>query len=111
VTSPLRHGARRILEELCDCHGVAPGHQHVCTESRTMIALVAAGLGATIVPDLTLSSLPSEGIRVHASADDIGARVLTVVGAEHGHRSAATHRVHRLLRAIATRRAPGGEGG
>jgi DNA-binding transcriptional LysR family regulator len=106
VTSPLRHGARRILEQLCARHGVETGHQHVCTESRTMLALVAAGLGATIVPDLTLSQVPSDGVRVLGTAVDVGARVLTVIGAEDGHRSRATRRFHRLLREIASRQTP-----
>jgi DNA-binding transcriptional LysR family regulator len=101
VTSPQRHGAHRILEQLSARHGVATGHQHVCTESRTMLALVAAGLGATIVPDLTLSQVPTDGVRVFGTAVDVGVRVLTVIGPEHDHRSPATRRFHRLLRHVA----------
>jgi molybdate transport repressor ModE-like protein len=110
VTSPQRHGAHRILEQLSARHGVGVGHQHVCTESRTMIALVAAGLGATIVPDLTLGQVPGDGVRVFATAEDVGARVLTVVGPAQAHRSPASRRFHRLVREIAGGRDDGVRG-
>ncbi|GLZ47770.1 LysR family transcriptional regulator [Actinomycetospora sp. NBRC 106375] len=106
VTSPQRHGAHRLLDQLCADHGVESGHRHVCTESHTMLALVAAGLGATIVPDLTLSQAPGDGVREYATAVDLGGRVLTVTGPAEAHRSPATRRFHRLLREIA-----GGRGG
>jgi DNA-binding transcriptional LysR family regulator len=106
VTSPLRHGARRILEQLSVRHGVETGHQHVCTESQTMLALVAAGVGAAILPDLTLSYVPTDGVVTFGTAEDIGSRVLTVTGPDH--RSAASDRFERVLREIA-RTARGGD--
>jgi len=108
VTTARRHGARQILEQLSARHGVETGHQHVCTESPTMLALVAAGVGAAILPDLTLSSVPTDGVVTYGTAEDIGSRVLTVVGPDH--RSTATHRFERVLREIA-RTTLGGEPG
>lgn len=101
VTSPLRHEASRVLERLSDRHGVATGHRHLCTDGRTMLALVAAGLGAAILPDTLLSSLPSDGVVPFPTGVDVGMRVLTVTGPEH--RSPATDRFHRRIREIAGR--------
>lgn len=103
--STRRHVVRDVLDRLADRHGVTTGHRHHCTDARTMLALVAAGLGAAIIPELTLSYLPSEGVQPVGTALDLGARVLTVIGPEHQHRSAATQRFHRLIREIASREA------
>jgi DNA-binding transcriptional LysR family regulator len=84
VTSPQRHGAHRILEQLSARHGVATGHQHVCTESRTMLAFV--------------------------TPEDVGSRVLTVIGPTDAHRSPATRRLVRLVREIAGGRDDGARG-
>lgn len=103
VTSPQRQASRRMLDELCARYQVTTGHQHLCTESRTMLALVSAGLGAAIIPDLTLSHLPTAGVAVHGSAVDIGSRVLTVIGPDDGQGSPATHRLRRLMLELACR--------
>ena len=103
VTTPRRHAVRHVLDGLAGRHGVATGHLHLCMEARTVLALVAAGLGAAIIPELALSYRPSDGVDPYTTADDLGARVLTVVGPEHQHRSAATQRFHRLIREIAGR--------
>lgn len=106
VTSPMRQASRRMLGQLSTRHGVDTGHQHFCTESWTMLALVAAGLGAAIVPDLTLTYLAPDGVAVYGTAIDIGSRVLTVIGPDHDHSSPATHRFRRLLAQIGTRTTP-----
>lgn len=104
VTTP-RHPVRHVLERLADGHGVATGYRHLCTEAGTVLALVAAGLGAAIVPELALSSRPTDGVDTWAPAVDLGARILTVIGPGSRHRSAATRRFHRLVREIASREA------
>lgn len=103
VTTPRRHRVRHVLDHLAERHGVATGHLHLCTESRTVLALVASGLGAAIIPELALTYLPGEGVEPYETGEDLGARVLTVIGAAHQHRSAATRRLHRRLREIASR--------
>ncbi|MEJ2889657.1 LysR family transcriptional regulator [Actinomycetospora aeridis] len=105
VTTPRRHVVRDVLERLAARHGVVTGHLHLCTDSRTVLALVAAGLGAAVVPELALAYLPSDGVTTFGTAVDLGARVLTVVGPEHARRSAATRRFHRRIREIAGREA------
>lgn len=53
--------------------------RHLCTEFTSMLALVGAGLGAAIVTDLVLESLPLTNVRVSAGPLDPGARILYVV--------------------------------
>jgi molybdate transport repressor ModE-like protein len=92
VTSPNDQPPRRMLDRLCAQYSITPGHQHICTESQTMLALVAAGLGAGIVPDLTLSYLRTEGVSVFGSAVDVGSRILTVTGSRREHGASAPQR-------------------
>lgn len=51
---------------------------HECLQLPAALALVDAGLGAALVPDLALTQTPHDGVRVHRGALDPGARVLTV---------------------------------
>lgn len=106
VTSPMRGASRRMLDQLSTRYGIATGHQHFCTESWTMLALVAAGLGAAIVPGITLTYLAPEGVAVYGTAVDVGSRVLTVIGPDHEHSSLATYRFRRLLAEIGTLTTP-----
>jgi molybdate transport repressor ModE-like protein len=101
VTSPPDHPTSRILGRLHRERGITPGVTHVCTESRTRLALVAAGLGASIVPDLTLAALPVDGVAVHPGPAGIGSRVLTVLGPGGGPTSAAVARFTRHLHHVA----------
>jgi molybdate transport repressor ModE-like protein len=103
VTSPPDHPTSRILHRLRLEHRVTPGLQHVCTESRTRLALVAAGLGASIVPDLTLAALPAAGVAVRPGPAELGSRVLTVLTPATGHPSAAARRFARHLGHVAGR--------
>lgn len=50
--------------------------EHECTEYPVAIALAAAGLSVSIIPQLVLSVMPHEGIRVLDFAD-VGARRIT----------------------------------
>lgn len=71
--------SRRRLERLCEDAGVTANVPHVCNDSGTMLALVAAGLGAAIIPELTLSYQPRQRVRVSTGLLDPGARILTVL--------------------------------
>lgn len=63
-----------------------------------MLALVAAGLGAAIVPDSTLAYLAPSGVTA-LPATDLGERTLTTISPRR--RPPATDRLHRLLIDIA----------
>ncbi|SIS18481.1 LysR family transcriptional regulator [Williamsia sterculiae] len=72
--------ARELLDGMLTDHGVAePRLDHICTESRTMLALVATGLGAALVPDLTLAYQTTAGITVLDVDQSPGSRTLTAV--------------------------------
>ncbi|TCK26796.1 LysR family transcriptional regulator [Pseudonocardia endophytica] len=101
VTSPPDHPTSRILHRLRHEHRIAPGVHHVCTESRTRLALVAAGLGAAIVPELTLAALPVGGVAVHPGPAELGSRVLTALTPSEGPSSAAVERFTRHLTYVA----------
>lgn len=92
VTSRSDQPPRQMLDRLCDRYSIEPGHRHICTESQTMLALVAAGLGAAIVPDLTLAYLRTEGVVVYASAVEVGSRILTVTGSRRDRLASAPRR-------------------
>lgn len=79
VGGPDGSAARAALERLAAAAGAArPQVVHQCLEFPAALALVAAGLGSALVPDLALGQLPHEGVRVHQGALDAGARVLTL---------------------------------
>ncbi|GLZ50622.1 LysR family transcriptional regulator [Actinomycetospora sp. NBRC 106378] len=103
VTSREGRPPRQMLDRLCAEQAVTPGHRHICTESQTMLALVAAGLGAAIVPELTLAYLRTEGVVVHASAVDVGSRLLTVTGSRRERRASAPLRFLEALREVIAR--------
>jgi len=69
--------ARAALDALAA--GAELDIRHLCTEFTSMLALVGAGLGAAIVTDLVLESLPLTHVRVSAGPLDPGARILYVV--------------------------------
>ena len=100
VTSASHQPPRQMLDRLCSRYAVTPGQQHICFESQTMFALVAAGLGAAIVPDLTLAYLSTEGVTVYASAVDVGTRILTVTGSRREHLAPAPQRFLAALQEV-----------
>lgn len=79
VAAPPPQPSRLLLERLCTKAGIALDARHICIESPTMLALVAAGLGAAVIPDLTLAYQPQPGVRVTAGILDPGARILTTL--------------------------------
>ena len=103
VTSPSDRPPRQMLDRLCALYSIEPGHRHICTESQTMLALVAAGLGAAIVPDLTLAYLRTEGVVVHASGVEVGSRILTVTGSRREQSASAPRRFLTALQEIINR--------
>ncbi|MDD7941568.1 LysR family transcriptional regulator [Actinomycetospora lutea] len=103
VTSPNDRPTRQMLDRLCREYAIRPGHQHICTESQTMLALVAAGLGAAIVPDLTLSHGHTAGVSIFATAVDVGSRILTVTGSRRESGTSAPQRFLATLREVTGR--------
>lgn len=71
--------ARVVLDRLAADAGVRLDARHVCNEASAMLALVAAGLGAAVVPELALADLPHPGARATSGSLDAGARVLSAV--------------------------------
>jgi DNA-binding transcriptional LysR family regulator len=59
VASPGERACGAALERLGDEHRFSPRRVHVCTEFPAVLALVAAGHGAAIVPRLALIDAPS----------------------------------------------------
>ncbi len=78
---PATHAARRELERVATTHGLTLDVRHVGQDSSTMLALVSAGLGAAIIPALTLNYQPRGSIRLHTGPPDPGSRTLTLLHA------------------------------
>ncbi|MFB9471005.1 LysR family transcriptional regulator [Nonomuraea salmonea] len=68
----------QALERLAGLHGSEPRKVHVITEFGPTLALVAAGHGVAIVPELALLDVPEGEVRV-SDIRDIGARRLDTV--------------------------------
>jgi DNA-binding transcriptional LysR family regulator len=66
VASPLENSCGRALERLARQHGFHPQRAHVCLEFPAVLALVAAGQGAAIVPLLGLVDGPARAVAVTA---------------------------------------------
>ena len=64
VASPVENSCGRALERLARQHGFHPRRAHVCIEFPAVLALVAAGQGAAIVPLLALVDTPARTIAV-----------------------------------------------
>lgn len=76
LPSPAR---RALLERAATAHGITLDVRHIGRESATMLALVSAGLGAAIIPQLTLASQPSGHVRVESGLVDPGSRTITLL--------------------------------
>ena len=96
--------ARHMLDRLSTEHGVALGRWHSCTDAQTVLGLVAAGLGAAIVPGLTLSYLDIEGVTVHRTTTEVGARVVTLTGPAPARAAPPIQRLRTALQEIAAER-------
>ncbi len=66
------------FEALTSALGVRPAVVHRCVEFPSVLALVAAGAGAAIVPQLAIDLFGSDQIRVERVAG-LGSRTITVV--------------------------------
>lgn len=91
------NASRQNLERLCAEHDLELDVRHECRDSTTMLALVAAGLGAALVPQLTLRHHVRSNVRVDTRLLDPGARVLTVLHTPAGLTSATTAHVLQAL--------------
>jgi DNA-binding transcriptional LysR family regulator len=79
VAGPPGSAARAALVRLASTGGVqSVSVRHECLEFPAALALVEAGLGAALVPELALSQFDHAQAQVHRGAMDAGARVLTV---------------------------------
>lgn len=78
VAGPAGSAARTALDRLVGATVGRPDIAHECLEYPAALALVGAGLGAALVPDLALDQLSHPDVRVHPTGLDAGARVLTV---------------------------------
>jgi Transcriptional regulator len=61
VAAPAGTACGRALDRLAARYGFAPDRAHVCVEFPVVLALVAAGFGAAILPTLALGAAPPEG--------------------------------------------------
>ncbi|WP_433218455.1 LysR family transcriptional regulator [Dactylosporangium sp. CS-047395] len=72
VAGPPSSTTGQILDRVCRERGFVPRRAHACVDYPTVLALVAAGHGATIAPDLALRD---------ARRDEITVTALPVAGA------------------------------
>lgn len=79
IGGPPGSAARAALDRLALNAGVGRVDvRHECLEFPAALALVDAGLGAALVPELALTQFAPTQAHVHRGALDAGARVLTV---------------------------------
>jgi len=71
---------RAVAEHLCRAAGYAPRERHVVDDFTTVLALVAAGQGVAIVPELAAASVPA-GVRLDPVATTRRTRVAHRAGA------------------------------
>ncbi len=71
--------ARAALDRLDAPDGTPLDVRHTCNEFTSMVALVGAGLGASLVTDLVLEYLPHPNVRAVSGGLDAGARMISVL--------------------------------
>jgi DNA-binding transcriptional LysR family regulator len=99
IAGPPGSAARAALDRLAHTAGAARvAVTHECLEFPAALALVGAGLGAALVPELALSQFDHARAQVHRGALDAGARVLTV--AHRGGRNEPTSATSAVLTAL-----------
>lgn len=102
VLSSGRSAARQALERVATAQGVSLDVRHTAVQSGTMLALIAAGLAAGIIPQLTLTHLEHGQVRVHPGPLDPGGRTLTVLHPRDRLQAAAERTLVELRRQAAT---------
>lgn len=90
----------RILRRAIDKSGVSPRMVAVCQDHHTSFALVAAGIGVTLAPRLTLGALPRRAVAVPLSSPEIR-RGIVVHVRDAAAGSPVTRRALELLHEIA----------
>jgi DNA-binding transcriptional LysR family regulator len=98
VAGPPGSAARAVLDRLASAGGQRLSVVHECLEFPAALALVDAGLGAALVPELALTQFGHARAQVHRGALDAGARVLTV--AHRAGRNEPTPAADALLTAL-----------
>ncbi|WP_031466358.1 LysR family transcriptional regulator [Sciscionella sediminilitoris] len=79
-TSSLDPASQRELRTLSREHGITLDERDIgAANAPTLLSLVANGLGATIVPELTLGTRPNPNIRVSEGILTLGSRTLSVL--------------------------------
>ena len=71
--------SRQALERVATAHRVTLDVRHIAHQAATMLAFVAAGLGAAIIPQLTLTHHDQRQTRIHPGPLDPGTRTITVL--------------------------------
>jgi molybdate transport repressor ModE-like protein len=83
ITTSFRLSTRRHLERLCREHSIElDAHDIGAGSAPTLLALVANGVGATIIPTLALRQNPSPNVRISKAITDPSARELVGVHRE-----------------------------
>lgn len=91
------YSSRRTLDEISQRMGIQLHVTHPCRESPTMLSLVSAGLGAALVPQLTLATHSSPTVQLTSGELDPGSRVLSVLARSRSlSDSAVSHVLERL---------------
>lgn len=90
----------RIMAQCLRSAGINPRYVAHCQDHHTAMALAAAGIGITLVPRLTLGSLPP-GVRALAITDPEPRRGIAVLVRDTSSSSPAVIRAVELLRDIA----------
>lgn len=92
------YSSRRTLDEISQRMGVQLRIAHPCRESPTMLSLVSVGLGAALVPQLTLGAHSSPSVQLTSGQLDPGSRVLSVLAKPRTlNDSAVSHVLDKLL--------------
>lgn len=95
---------RRALENICRRYDVTIKAHDIGTGSAaTLLSLVANGLGAAVIPGLTLSQNPSPNVRPSDGVIDAGSRIISVLRPSSGTTGAAARFIAELREFAATR--------
>lgn len=91
----------RALHSACRRAGFEPRIAHQVTEQPTALAMVAAGLGLTLMSDLGRSFLPSQGVSTHRLRVPVRRQILMGYDEPSKARPAVTIFLESVLRAAA----------
>ena len=89
----------RALHSACRRAGFEPRIAHQVTEQPTALAMVAAGLGVTMMSDLGRSFLPSQGVSTHRLRTPVRRQILVAYDEPVRARPAVSIFIESVLRA------------